>query len=110
MITASGTAAVWSVGWLIGDEGRAYANKVNPALNLKPLNEVVCDEKLVGNEHIVRDEETGEVIERLSVRRISQGDVDAIPLLRPYLGEDVCAWKPHPVDAFLTWLLGAGGP
>jgi hypothetical protein len=57
---------------------------------------------------VVRDEETGEVLEQLSVRRISQADVDAIPLLGPYLGEDVCAWKPHPVDAILTPLLGAG--
>jgi dipeptidyl aminopeptidase/acylaminoacyl peptidase len=106
IVTASddGTARVWDVAWLIGDEGRAWANAHSPRFHLKPLIEAACAEKLVGTERTMLNRD-GEEIGRESVRRLTEADTDTAPILRGREGEDVCAWRPSILDWLLTWAL-----
>jgi WD40 repeat protein len=105
MVTTSSdrTARIWEIAWLIGDKGRAWANAHNPKLELKPLVEAACAEKLVGTERILRDAQ-GDEINRESIRRLTKADTDAAPILRGREGEDVCACQPSLVDGWLNWI------
>jgi hypothetical protein len=101
-VSAYGNATVWQVSWLIGDPGREWANAHNQSIRLKPLIEATCNEKLVGTERIVVNEERSE-FGRESVRRLTKGDTDAAPILRGREGKDVCAWQPSVLDRWLNW-------
>ena len=103
IVTASddGTVRVWEASWLIGEAGRAWANAHKPSLDLKPLLQAACAEKLVGTERIVLDHDDKE-IGRESERRLTKGDTETAPILRGHEGEDVCVWQPSPVDRWLN--------
>ena len=105
--SADATARVWRPRWLLPDDAREFASRLNPSFENVSIVDEVCERFL---SHKLREkDDAGNERVRHPLAEISDADIQAAPILRSIgiqAGDNVCdVAKPGPFDALVGRVL-----